>query len=468
MLGWLPTSRFFYIPTIYLRPPQTCEFTITLSRIMRRTYATRSIWYAALVLGMARGSAALWTSRANCALSSYRRIYSRSAWPPVATLPDADLLSFEVLVPEGTHAGDAFDFVLPDGREFSMVVPDGVEAGHPVLVEVPAQTSDELPAPAETSSAPPAMQVPDEPLVYAVPDEPLVYAAPAELDAGAAVLTPSADELEEVWLNPQAKGTQTLGEAIQNGDVVVCLPQVASEDELGVLLSAGIAACDAQRQRSGTSPTHGRNRFAVADPSAFSNEVVLRCEEIMLRVLDRVDEQIPSIYDHLFRPCEAWAERQPLTAQGLRVTASPADYLADTCPSLRDLYMAGELEWSEGEPAINVYTVNGRFNPHTDHMALTVLIPLTCPTRGFSGGGTGFWTPDLDISDKLLALTMDENVRSAATTEESKGVSVTDGEPTVTLKPSLGTALIFGGDLTHAGMAVESGAPSPSHAMCDT
>ena len=34
---------------------------------------------------------------------------------------------------------------------------------------------------------------------------------------------------------------------------------------------------------------------------------------------------------------------------------SPPEYLVETCPSLRDLYMAGELEWSEGEPAINVY-----------------------------------------------------------------------------------------------------------------
>ena len=33
--------------------------------------------------------------------------------------------------------------------------------------------------------------------------------------------------------------------------------------------------------------------------------------------------------------------------------------LQDACPSLRDLYMAGELEWSEGEPAINVYTAGG-------------------------------------------------------------------------------------------------------------
>ena len=368
--------------------------------------------------------------------------------------------SFEVLVPEGMRAGDAFEFVLPDGREFTMEVPAGVEPGNQVVVEVPAEPIVEPLPPAESSSAPPPMRLLDEPMVYAVPDEPMVYAVADEpADGGQPGTASSADSLEEVWLNLEARGTRTLGEAIQNGDVVVSVPHVASEDELEVLLSAGIAASEARRQRSGASPTHGRNRFAVADPMAFSNDVVLRCEEIMLRVLDRIDEQIPSIYDHLFRPCEEWAERQPLTAQGLKVADSPAYHLADTCPTLRDLYMAGELEWSEGEPAINVYTVNGRFNAHTDHMALTVLIPLTCPTRGFSGGGTGFWSPDTDLhmAEQLLALTLDERPRALVPTDENKAASVTEGAPTVVLKPPLGTAILFGGDLTHAGMAVETG-----------
>ena len=58
-------------------------------------------------------------------------------------------------------------------------------------------------------------------------------------------------------------------------------------------------------------------------------------------------------------------------------TEPPPAFLAETCPSLRELYMAGELEWSEGEPAINVYNANGRFGPHKDHMALTVLYDVS-------------------------------------------------------------------------------------------
>ena len=85
-----------------------------------------------------------------------------------------------------------------------------------------------------------------------------------------------------------------------------------------------------------------------------------------------------------------WAARQPLNAQGEQPTTPPELYLADTSPSLRELYEARELEWSEGEPAINVYTADGFFGTHKDHLALTLLMPLTAPSE-FSGGGTGFW-----------------------------------------------------------------------------
>ena len=50
------------------------------------------------------------------------------------------------------------------------------------------------------------------------------------------------------------------------------------------------------------------------------------------------------------------------------------DFIADAIAS-------GELEWSEGEPAINVYSGGGGFGPHADHMALTIIVPLTAPAQ---------------------------------------------------------------------------------------
>eukprot|EP00966_Prymnesium_polylepis_P212035 4911168-Prymnesium_polylepis.2 len=255
--------------------------------------------------------------------------------------------------------------------------------------------------------------------------------APAAAPPPAAV--PPQTELEQVWLGAPARELPELGQSIQNGEVVVCVKGIASEPELAGLFAAGVAACNTKREMTGRTPATGRNRFAVSDPDAFSSDVVLSCEEILLRVLDVVDEQIPSVYETLFRPSARWASRQPLNAQGQQPTELPPLYLEDTCPSLRELYMAGELEWSEGEPAINVYTENGFFGAHKDHLALTVLIPLTSPTQDFAGGGTGFWAGNRAV---------DENPQSP---------------PTTVLKPPLGTALVFGGDLTHAGMPVEAG-----------
>lgn len=222
---------------------------------------------------------------------------------------------------------------------------------------------------------------------------------------------------------------QSLGQAIGQGEAVVCLPDVATPDECRALFAAGLAACDSRPPAS-----RGRNRFSVSDPTAFSNDVVMTCDEVLLRVIDYLDERIPSVYETLFLPAEHWAVRQPLNAQLEQPTVPPPDYLADTCPSLRELYMMGELEWSEGEPAINVYESSGYFGAHKDHLALTVLIPLTSPEDDFSGGGTGFWAGNRKV---------DENPGGA--------------EPTTVLKPTAGSALIFGGDVTHAGMAVETG-----------
>ena len=248
--------------------------------------------------------------------------------------------------------------------------------------------------------------------------------------ASAAMSADASPELEEVWLSPAARTfRKNMAESIQKSDVVFCMPQVASEDELGVLLADAIAACDKQSQWS----ADGKNRFCVADPVAFEQDTVFRCEELMLRVLDRLDEQLPCIYDTLFKPSDEWTSRQPLQANGQARSVGPPSYLAETCPTLRDLYMAGELEWSEGEPAINVYTEQGGFGTHKDHMALTVLLPLT---TGFEGGGTGFWS---------------------AQDELAFGDGSPAGPPTKVIRPPLGTALIFGGDISHAGMPVQSG-----------
>ena len=211
----------------------------------------------------------------------------------------------------------------------------------------------------------------------------------------------------------------------------------ASDAEVQTLLKEGI-----ERSERGSSSlliadqahslATGRTRMPVGDELP---KVAPLCQEILLRVLDVVDAQFPSIYETLFKPCDEWASRQPLNAQGVQPTTPPPLHLADTSPTLRELYEGGELEWSEGEPAINVYTTNGYFGAHKDHLALTVLMPLTAP-GDFAGGGTGFWAGGRDESEDP------------------------ETPPDTVLTPAPGTALIFGGDVTHAGMPVVEGVRS--------
>jgi len=169
----------------------------------------------------------------------------------------------------------------------------------------------------------------------------------------------------------------SLGKSIAQGEVVVCLPEIASSEECETLFSAAWQA--AQNQASPAA--RGRSRFSVSDPTVFedgNNNIVFTAEEILLRVLDYVDEYIPSVYSWLFDPASPnWTSRQPWNAALEQPDTPPDPFLGETCSSLRDLYMSGALEWSEGEPAINIYQGGGYFGAHKDHLALTILIPLT-------------------------------------------------------------------------------------------
>eukprot|EP00966_Prymnesium_polylepis_P117351 2712039-Prymnesium_polylepis.1 len=99
--------------------------------------------------------------------------------------------------------------------------------------------------------------------------------------------------------------------------------------------------------------------------------------------------------------------------------------------SLLQIYLSDGLAYSCREPSVNVYTLTGEFSPHKDQQALTILLPLSSPELDFEGGGTAFWAQD------------------------SRGHRV--APPSLVLRPPAGTALLFGGQVTHAGLPVEWG-----------
>ena len=125
----------------------------------------------------------------------------------------------------------------------------------------------------------------------------------------------------------------------------------------------------------------------------------------------------------------------------------------------------------------------GEFPPHKDHQALTVIVPLS----DHGGGGTGFWVCEQEEGDGSC----DENTVDAAECEEMRANGTSEatadddwGEngwddgwqddweddweaeewrgmerpvipPSTVLRPERGTAMLFSGEVLHAGMPVE-------------
>jgi hypothetical protein len=201
------------------------------------------------------------------------------------------------------------------------------------------------------------------------------------------------------------------GDRIKCGEAILQITDVVSVDECRKLCEV---CCQLDEERSNTVlekkgllrlPTiAARERAAVrntpcADPLPADVDQLL--QRILMRAATLIDEQVPAIASTLF--------------DGEAIAQLMAD---------------NRLKYSSREPAINVYSSGGEFLPHKDSQSLTVLIPLSSPDD-FVGGGTSFWSQD------------------------SRGHRVE--EPSVLLRPPAGTAMLFGGCVTHAGVSVESG-----------
>lgn len=143
---------------------------------------------------------------------------------------------------------------------------------------------------------------------------------------------------------------------------------------------------------------------------AGGNPVAAR---LRLHVPKRLDAAAQALSDELVRRALAFTE---VELPALAAAVGPRE----------------ALRFADFEPAVNVYSAGGEFRPHEDGQALTVLLPLP---GDYEGGGTAFWS------------------------EEDRGPSLARGgkDPTCVLQPPAGSALLFGGGVTHAGRPVASG-----------
>jgi len=222
---------------------------------------------------------------------------------------------------------------------------------------------------------------------------------------------------KEALIDPKVSHDRlSSGEKIRTGESVFLLSDFTSEEECAELASACSKAAGSHRKLvvkpgSGSPdlvrlPTLSAAARAVKRNTpcakALPEDLDKECNRLLLKISARVDQQMESIGRSLFSGC-----------------------------SLHRLYLEDALGFASREPAVNVYTSGGHFLPHEDGHSLTVLVPLSRPDHDFTGGGTAFWPQD------------------------SRGPRVVP--PTLVLRPKAGTAMLFGGSVTHSGVAVETG-----------
>ena len=196
-------------------------------------------------------------------------------------------------------------------------------------------------------------------------------------------------------------GWSTAASAVHLGEAVVTVPNLVTAEEIEQLVgvSTGIAERERDECIDGAVRLHVPTRMPASEAEL--------CDTILRRMLRFIDDELDELAASLFSHPHS---------------------------GLTGLHESGELVFSETEPAINVYFEDGCFLPHEDNCALTMLIPLSSPAGGdFVGGGTGFWAP------------------------EPRRATGDDVEPSVVLAPPAGTAMLFAGHVTHAGMQVLAG-----------
>ena len=245
----------------------------------------------------------------------------------------------------------------------------------------------------------------------------------------------------EVFISPDdARASSCVAESLVRGyslllvDAVVSVAECEALDAAATAAQGKIEAGRLRAERSGglsatlacrleqppvPTCTDGRIRMPVTP--TFLRATRSLCDELLLRVLDLVDEQLPELGSVLGRglAAELRAAAQPLASSPL-------------------------LTFTPNEPAINIYTAGGSFEPHRDMQSLTVLVPLVSGDA-FEGGGTAFWraAPRADDDGMPPVDAVERDVAAAP--------------PALLLRPARGTALLWGGSVTHAGQPVTAG-----------
>lgn len=241
---------------------------------------------------------------------------------------------------------------------------------------------------------------------------------PTGADANVARVPASGDSWYEIFVNAK-EAAECAGPAVAValGHSILVLKSLATGKECASLCQEATTFAQSDKAKQFECKP-GRVRMPIKD--ALGKQGQSLSERILLRALkDIAPSIVPSLTMDLF---------------GKAVVDSFAT---------EGVVHNGRLKFSEGEPAINVYSPDGDFLPHKDKESLTLLVNLS-EEDAYGGGGTGFFSiSDLESGER----TRQPNV-------------------TVTVRPPRGASILFAGNLMHAGLRVTSGSRCVFVASC--
>jgi hypothetical protein len=202
---------------------------------------------------------------------------------------------------------------------------------------------------------------------------------------------------------------------------ILLMSKVLSTEECQLLMD------DADHVLGGSK--YNRDLIEVDDSEGYEDDKERAADERRLRRVSLCDMSQPSqklSHDLIFcRILPALRQNNPELLESLGLSRF------DVSPN--------ELDWASDEPSINRYEVGGRFDPHRDGYAMTVIVLLSTE-EAFLGGGTRFFDSAQGAEAFMDGSCSDDN----------------DSDSSV-VKPPQGTVVLFSGDVYHAGCPVTKG-----------
>jgi len=215
---------------------------------------------------------------------------------------------------------------------------------------------------------------------------------------------------------------ESLGARIKNSESLVTISNVVTPEEIDFLTRSTVKYANRLRETQKNADRahccvrmpHESARLGDVQPG--STQGVLPKEQSL--VLDTILERVFSAMDDDQMLCPSLKSNVFLDHEDANV-------------SVTELFRNNELEFSVREPAMNVYFPRGHFGLHKDGRTLTILVTLSDPSKDYTDGGTGFFKEAWP----------------------QNGMH----EPKLIMRPQPGTALIFGGQLSHKGLHNKTG-----------